>query len=53
MANVANGAEDDMDIPEEAAQLDGHRHYGQGTLTEKDLDEKCVQHHLVLLVCSQ
>lgn len=47
MANTAKGDEEDMDIAEEAAQLAEHRQYGRGTLTEKDLDEKYVQYHIV------
>lgn len=46
MANAGKGDEEDMDIPEESAQLDERRQYGHGTLTEKDLDEKYVHYHI-------
>ena len=47
MATAAKDDDEDMDIPEEAAQLDEHRQYGHGTLTEKDLDEKYVRDQMV------
>lgn len=47
MADEEQGDEGDMDIPDETAQLNEHRHYGYGTLTEKELDEKYVQYQMV------